>query len=63
VITATANQDFTMSIFIGFAFLRLSNVKSEPRAWLAHFVLLGARNVTAMLVGSTAWLGSVLFED
>jgi hypothetical protein len=41
----------------------LPNVKSEPRAWLAHFVLLGARNVTAMLVGSTAWLGSVLFED
>jgi len=40
-----------------------ANVKSEPRAWLAQFVLLGARTVTAMLVGSTAWLGSVLFED
>jgi hypothetical protein len=41
----------------------LPNVKSEPRAWLAQFVLLGARNVTAMLVGSTALLGSFLFED
>ena len=38
--------------------LVLPNVKSEPRAWLAHFVLFGARNVTDMLVGSTAWLGS-----
>ena len=37
----------------------MPNVQSEPRAWLAHFVLLGARNVTAMLVGSTALLGSV----
>jgi hypothetical protein len=26
-------------------------------------VLLGARIVTAMLVGSTAWLGSVFLED
>jgi hypothetical protein len=40
----------------------LPNVKSEPRAWLAHFVLLGARNVTAMLVGSTALLGLFLFS-
>ena len=39
------------------------NVQSEPRAWLAHFVLLGARNVTAMLVGSTALLGSVFISD
>ena len=37
----------------------LPNVQSEPRAWLARFVLLGAQNVTAMLVGSTALLGSV----
>lgn len=40
-----------------------ANVQSEPRAWLAHFVLLGARNVTAMLVGSTALLGSVFISD
>jgi hypothetical protein len=38
-----------------------ANVQSEPRAWLAHFVLLGAQNVPAMLVGSTALLGSVVF--
>ena len=37
----------------------MPNAQSEPRAWLARFVLLGAQNVTAMLVGSTAWLGSV----
>ena len=37
----------------------MPNVQSEPRAWLARFVLLGAQNVTAMLVGSTALLGSV----
>jgi len=42
-----------------YASLFLPNVKSEPRAWLARFVLLGAQNVTAMLVGSTALLGSV----
>ena len=40
----------------------MPNVQSEPRAWLAHFVLLGARNVTAMLVGSTALLGSVFLR-
>ena len=38
----------------------MPNVQSEPRAWLARFVLLGAQNVTAMLVGSTALLGSVV---
>ena len=33
------------------------NVKDEPRPWLARAVLLGARVVTAMVVGSGALLG------
>jgi hypothetical protein len=37
--------------------LSLPNVKDEPRPWLARLVLLGARGVTAMVVGSGALLG------
>jgi len=33
------------------------NVQDEPRPWLARLVLLGARDVTAMVVGSSALLG------
>jgi hypothetical protein len=33
------------------------NVQDEPRPWLARLVLLGARDVTAMVVGSGALLG------
>jgi hypothetical protein len=36
---------------------RPSNVKDEPRPWLARAVLLGARVVTDMVVGSGALLG------
>src|SRR6266545_4102196 len=39
----------------------LPNVKDEPRPWLARAVLLGARIVTAMVVGSGALLASVFF--
>lgn len=35
-----------------------ANVKSEPRSYMARSVLLGARFVTCMIVGSTALLGS-----
>src|SRR5687768_16082682 len=35
----------------------LPNVQDEPRPWLARAVLLGARVVTAMVVGSGALLG------
>ena len=34
----------------------LPNVQDEPRPWLARAVLLGARIVTAMVVGSGALL-------
>lgn len=34
----------------------LPNVQDEPRPWLARAVLLGARIVTAMVVGSGAFL-------
>ena len=37
--------------------LSLPNVQDEPRPWLARAVLLGARIVTAMVVGSGALLG------
>jgi hypothetical protein len=37
----------------------LANVQDEPRPWLARLVLLGARDVTAMVVGSGALLGSL----
>jgi hypothetical protein len=36
------------------------NVQDEPRPWLARAVLLGARIVTAMVVGSGALLGIFL---
>lgn len=36
----------------------LPNVQGEPRPYMARSVLLGARFVTCMVVGSTAWLGS-----
>src|SRR5688500_9371903 len=35
----------------------LANVQDEPRPWPARLVLLGARGVTAMVVGSGALLG------
>ena len=41
------------------AILRHFN-KDEPRPWLARLVLLGARDVTAMVVGSGALLGSLV---
>ena len=41
----------------------LPNVQSEPRSWLARSVLLGAQSVTAMIVGSTAWLGSGFISE
>jgi hypothetical protein len=40
----------------------LPNVQDEPRPWLARAVLLGARIVTAMVVGSGAWLAFFLFR-
>ena len=36
----------------------LPNVQDEPRPWLARAVLLGARIVTTMVVGSSALLGA-----
>jgi hypothetical protein len=39
----------------------LPNVQDEPRPQLARSVRLGARSVTAVVVGSGAWLGSVVF--
>src|SRR5688572_22399814 len=41
----------------------LPNVQDEPRPWLARAVLLGARIVTAMVVGSGALLGRLWFES
>src|SRR5947209_6455664 len=35
----------------------MANVKDEPRPRLARLLLLGARGVTAGVVGSSAWLG------
>jgi hypothetical protein len=35
----------------------LPNVQDEPRPWLARLVLLGARGVTAMVVGSGVLFG------
>lgn len=37
------------------------NAQTEPRSWLARSVLLGAQSVTAMIVGSSALLASVVF--
>jgi len=42
--------------------LLLPNVQDEPRSSLARLVLLGARDVTAKIVGSSAWLGSVFIS-
>jgi len=39
----------------------LPNVQDEPRPQLARKVRLGAHSVTAVVVGSSAWLGSVVF--
>ena len=39
----------------------LPNVQDEPRPWLARLVLLGARGVTAMVVGSGALLARLRF--
>src|SRR5205823_11455975 len=41
----------------------LPNVKDEPRPWLARLVLLGARGVTAMVVGSGALLARFLIQQ
>jgi hypothetical protein len=41
----------------------LPNVQDEPRPWLARLVLLGARDVTAMVVGSGALLGRLALGD
>src|SRR5687768_16012994 len=41
------------------AWFGLPNVQDEPRPWLARLVLLGARDVTAMVVGSGALLGGL----
>jgi hypothetical protein len=38
-----------------------NNVQSEPRSYMARSVLLGARSVTCMIVGSTALFGVFLF--
>ena len=40
-------------------FIFLPNVQDEPRPWLARSVRLGARSVTAKVVGSSVWFGSV----
>jgi hypothetical protein len=42
--------------------LGLPNAQTEPRSWLARSVLLGAQYVTAMIVGSSALLGSVFIS-
>src|SRR5690349_5410769 len=41
--------------------LHLPNAQDEPRPWLARLVPLGARDVTAMVVGSGALLGGLSF--
>jgi hypothetical protein len=43
--------------------LSLPNVKDEPRPWLARAVLLGARIVTAMVVGSGALFGDPVWNE
>ena len=37
--------------------LFLPNAQAEPRPYMARVVLLGARTVTCMVVGSSAWFG------
>src|ERR1044071_8924100 len=49
----TAASTITRASF----FISLPNVQDEPRPWLARAVLLGARIVTAMVVGSGALFG------
>jgi len=39
----------------------MPNVQDEPRPCLARPVLLGAQGVTDRVVGSSDWLGSVVF--
>ena len=41
----------------------LPNDQDEPRPQPARLVLLGARGVTAVGVGSSAWLGIFVFLD
>src|SRR5687767_8349700 len=41
----------------------LPNVQDEPRPWLARLVLLGARDVTAMVVGSGALFGALVSDE
>src|SRR5688500_11475093 len=43
-------------------FIVLPNVQDEPRPWLARAVLLGARIVTAMVVGSGALLARLSYS-
>jgi hypothetical protein len=40
----------------------LPNAQSEPRPYMARSVLLGARFVTCMVVGSTALFGVLVFS-
>ena len=49
------SRPFPVLIFI------LPNVQDEPRPSLARSVRLGARSVTARVVGSSAWLGAVVW--
>ena len=48
-------------IAVTISFIFLPNVIDEPRPSLARLVLLGARGVTDRVVGSSAWLGSVVY--
>ena len=43
------------------SFILLPNVQDEPRPQLARNVRLGAHSVTAVVVGSGAWFGSVVW--
>ena len=52
---------FAFSITISITVYLSPNVQDEPRPQLARLVLLGARGVTAVVVGSGAWFGSVVF--
>src|SRR5688572_27919538 len=54
--TASANATYMDAMRV-FLIMILPNVQDEPRPWLARLVLLGARDVTAMVVGSGALLG------
>ena len=54
------NTQTKNSISAGIGLL-LPNVQDEPRPQLARSVLLGARSVTAVVVGSGDWFGSVVF--